>query len=92
MSAEDAVVRVRVVDTGEGIDADNIPKILGRFYTLRDPKDRSRTGLGLSIVQRIMNLHGQTVSVLSQRGVGTTIEITLERAPSASVPSLARTA
>jgi len=92
MSVEDTSVRVRVVDTGEGIEAGNVPRILDRFFSLRDPKDRARAGLGLSIVQRIMTLHGQSVGILSQRGVGTTVEITLERAPSAIVPSLAKSA
>jgi len=92
MSVEDGAVRVRVVDTGEGIEAGNVPRVLDRFFSLRDPKDRARAGLGLSIVQRIMTLHGQTVSVLSQRGVGTTVEITLERAVSALVPTLAKSA
>jgi signal transduction histidine kinase len=81
-----------VVDTGEGIEEGNVPRILDRFFTLRDPTDRSRAGLGLSIVQRIMSLHGQSVSVLSQRGVGTTVEITLQRIPSVSVPSRAKSA
>jgi signal transduction histidine kinase len=92
MSVEDTAVRVRVVDTGEGISADDLPRVLDRFYSLRDPKDRTRAGLGLSIVQRIMALHGRTVSVLSQRGVGTTVEITLERVSSTSVPTFAKTA
>jgi len=92
MSVEEAAVRVRVVDTGEGIEASNVPRILDRFVSLRDPNDGSRAGLGLSIVQRIMKLHGQTLSVLSQRGVGTTVEITLERAPGTTVPSLAKSA
>jgi two-component system, OmpR family, sensor kinase len=92
MSVEEAVVRVRVVDTGEGIQADHLPRILDRFFSLRDPKDRSRAGLGLSIVQRIMKLHDQTVTVLSQRGVGTTVEISLARAPSPSMTSFAKSA
>ena len=92
MSAETEAVRVRIVDTGEGISADSLPRILDRFYSLGDPKDRSRAGLGLSIVQRIMALHGQTVSVLSQRGVGTTIEITLARADRTDLLPLAKSA
>lgn len=92
MSVEDTAVRVRVVDTGEGISADDLPRVLDRFYSLRDPKDRTRAGLGLSIVQRIMALHGRTVSVLSQSGVGTTVEITLERVSSTRVPTFAKTA
>lgn len=92
MSVEDTAVRIRVVDTGEGIEASNMPRILDRFYSVRDPGDRSRAGLGLSIVQRIMVLHGQTVTVLSQRGAGTTVEITLARADSPSRASLAKSA
>jgi signal transduction histidine kinase len=92
MSAEDTVVRIRVIDTGEGIEPADVPRIFERFYSLRDPADRTRAGLGLSIVKRIMDLHGQAVSVLSQRGVGTTVEITLQRAPLAPVTRFARTA
>jgi signal transduction histidine kinase len=92
MAVEDGVVRVRVVDTGEGIETDNVPRILDRFFSLRDPKDRSRAGLGLSIVQRIMTLHDQTVTILSQRHVGTTVELTLDRAANAIVPALAKSA
>jgi signal transduction histidine kinase len=92
MTADTEAVRVRIVDTGEGISADSLPRILDRFYSLRDPKDRSRAGLGLSIVQRIMALHGQSVSVLSQRGVGTMIEITLARADRTNLLPLANSA
>jgi two-component system, OmpR family, sensor kinase len=92
MGVEAALVRVRVVDTGEGIATENLPRILDRHFSLRDSKDGSRAGLGLAIVQRIMSLHGQTVSVLSQRGVGTTIEITLTRAGEPMLPVEAKSA
>lgn len=87
MSVEEQLVRVRVVDTGEGIEEQHITRIFERFYSLRDPADRTRAGLGLAIVKRIMDLHEQGVSVLSRRGVGTTVEITLRRAlPAAVIP------
>ena len=88
MSVEEQLVRVRVVDTGEGIEGQHIARIFERFYSLRDPADRTRAGLGLAIVKRIMDLHEQSVSVLSRRGVGTTVEITMRRAlPAAGIPA-----
>jgi signal transduction histidine kinase len=98
MSVEERLVRVRVVDTGEGVEEQHIARIFERFYSLRDPADRSRAGLGLAIVKRIMDMHGQSVSLLSRRGVGTTVEITLHRAlpatltPPAMVTPLVRSA
>ena len=92
MSVEEATVRARVVDTGEGIESDDLPRMLDRLSSRGDAKDGARAGLGLSIVQRIMVLHGQSVTILSQRGVGTTVEITLERVASDVSSSLVRTA
>jgi signal transduction histidine kinase len=92
MSVEEPLVRVRVVDTGEGIEERDVGRVFERHYSLRDPRDRTRAGLGLSIVKRIMDLHDQGVRILSQRGVGTTVEITLQRAPSTIVTPIARTA
>jgi signal transduction histidine kinase len=92
MSVEEPLVRVRVVDTGEGIEERDIGRVFERHYSLRDSKDRTRAGLGLSIVKRIMDLHDQSVQILSQRGVGTTVEITLQRAPATALTPIARTA
>jgi signal transduction histidine kinase len=80
MAVEEKIVRVRVVDTGEGIDAASIGRVFERHFSARDPRDRTRAGLGLAIVQRIMALHTQEVHLLSQPGAGTTVEITLRRA------------
>jgi two-component system, OmpR family, phosphate regulon sensor histidine kinase PhoR len=93
MAVEEQLVRVRVVDTGEGIDAAHVGRVFERYYSLRDPADRTHAGLGLSIVKRIMDLHQQSVRILSQRGAGTTVEITLQRAPTAAnVTPLVRSA
>jgi signal transduction histidine kinase len=80
MAVEEQIVRVRVVDTGEGIDAASVGRVFERHFSARDPRDRTRAGLGLAIVQRIMALHAQEVHLLSQPGAGTTVEITLQRA------------
>jgi signal transduction histidine kinase len=70
---------LRVVDTGQGIPADQLPKIYDRFY--RVDKARSQdvqgTGLGLSIVRWIVETHGGTIMASSEVGTGTTFVIAL---------------
>jgi signal transduction histidine kinase len=86
MTVEEQLVCVRVVDTGEGIEASDIERVFERHYSGRDPRDGTRAGLGLAIVQRIMALHDQQVRILSQRGAGTTVELTLQRADAVCLP------
>ena len=80
MSVESVLVRVRVIDTGSGIEPQHLPRIFDRFYSSPDHSDRDRAGLGLAIVKRIMDLHMQSVRILSYKGTGTTVEFTLARA------------
>jgi signal transduction histidine kinase len=79
MASETDLVRIRVVDTGRGIAPEHLPRIFERFYSVRDRADRGHTGLGLAIVKRIIELHAQSVSILSKPGAGTTVEFTLQR-------------
>jgi len=78
---DEAVVEVR--DTGEGIPPEELPRIWERLY--RVEKSRSRThggsGLGLSIVKRIVELHGGRVGVESERGKGATFIVRLPLSP-----------
>jgi signal transduction histidine kinase len=68
------IVRVEVVDTGEGIDAQELPYIWSRYYRGQKPHKRQTvgTGLGLSIVKGILDGHHLQYGVNSQSGVGTT--------------------
>jgi len=69
----------QVIDTGQGIPPADLPRITERFY--RVDKARSRelggTGLGLAIVKHLVHLHGGTLSIDSEVGKGTSIEIGL---------------
>jgi len=74
-------VYVEVSDDGPGIAEHHLPRIFERFY--RADKSRNRdiggTGLGLAIVKHIIEAHGQTVTVRSKPGVGSSFGFTLER-------------
>jgi two-component system phosphate regulon sensor histidine kinase PhoR len=74
-------VRIRVTDTGRGIEAEHLPRVFERFY--RVDRGRSRalggTGLGLSIVKHAVQLHGGTVGAESAAGQGSTFWIELPR-------------
>lgn len=79
-TTEAELVRVRVVDSGGGIEPGHLPQLFERFYSAPGHSDRNRAGLGLAIVKRIVDLHGQQVTIHSQHGRGTTVEFTLTRA------------
>ncbi len=67
-------VRIEVIDTGEGIPAENIPYIWDRYYKVDKTHKRATigTGLGLSIVRSILDTHGATYGVESESGKGST--------------------
>jgi two-component system, OmpR family, sensor kinase len=92
MATESDLVRVRVIDTGRGIAPEHLPHIFKRFYSVRDRADRGHTGLGLAIVKRIVELHSQSVSILSKPGTGTTVEFTLQRTSAPMITALVKSA
>ena len=76
-------VSVKVIDTGNGIPADDLPYIFERFYKVDKSRgdDARGTGLGLAIAKKIIELHGGTLSVMSAANVGTTFSFQLPRKP-----------
>ncbi len=75
----ESMLRLSVIDQGDGIAAEHIPRLTERFY--RVDKGRSKsiggTGLGLAIVKHITERHGGRLEVTSEQGVGTTVTIFL---------------
>jgi signal transduction histidine kinase len=71
-------VYAHFVDTGMGIAADDLPRILEPYFTTK--KDRG-TGLGLAICQRIVTQHGGKIEIASELGKGATFVLQLPAAP-----------
>ncbi|HEY3162276.1 MAG TPA: ATP-binding protein [Vicinamibacterales bacterium] len=69
-------VEVRFEDTGVGIPAEHLSKIFDLYFTTKD----HGTGIGLSMVYRIIQLHDGDVEVESTKGRGTTFRVLLPRA------------
>ena len=69
-------VEVRVEDTGVGIPPANLEKIFDLYFTTKD----HGTGIGLSMVYRIIQMHDGELEVQSVPGSGTTFRILLPRA------------
>jgi signal transduction histidine kinase len=67
-------VEIAVMDTGEGIAPELLPRIFDRF--VKGPASRG-TGLGLAIARDLVRAHGGTISAESRSGSGTTIRFTL---------------
>lgn len=70
---------IRVVDTGIGIPAEEVPHLFDRFFRATNARKAviQGTGLGLAIAAEIVAQHGGTIDVASELGAGTTIVIRL---------------
>ena len=74
-SVFDRMLEIRVADTGCGISARDLPHVTEKFYKA-DQAVRG-SGIGLAVACEIVRLHKGTLQIESERGVGTTVIITL---------------
>ena len=74
-------VTFTVQDTGIGIPPDEKVHVFDRFHRVQNAKSRSYegTGIGLALVQELVKLHGGTIHLDSEQGVGSTFTIFLRR-------------
>lgn len=76
-------VFLEVVDTGIGISQKDLSRIFERFYIVDTSRSKSKvgksTGLGLSIVKHIVEIHKGNIEIKSTLNKGTSIKITLPK-------------
>lgn len=79
LRAQDGALVLEVRDTGSGIPASELPHLFERFRRIEGARGRSfeGSGIGLALVQELVNLHGGTIGVDSVEGQGTTFKVTL---------------
>ena len=79
LSTEGEFLRVDVADTGIGIPEEDLGRIFDRFYRVKSSRTRTivGTGLGLPIVEKIIESHHGSITAKSKEGKGTTITFLL---------------
>jgi signal transduction histidine kinase len=79
LTPDEKEVRCQISDTGIGIAPEDQIHIFERFYKVDKARDRSLggNGLGLSLVKKIVELHGGHISLTSEIDHGTTFQVIL---------------
>jgi len=77
----DEAIELVVQDTGIGVREEELPHLFERFYRVHHMQARTQegSGIGLSLVQELVRLHGGTIAVQSTEDVGTTFTVRLPR-------------
>jgi signal transduction histidine kinase len=78
----DDSIQVEIEDNGKGIAQKDLTRVFERFYRTDASRNSAQggSGIGLSIVKKIIEAHGQSITVKSARGKGTQFTFTLEKA------------
>jgi signal transduction histidine kinase len=74
-------IEIVVTDSGAGIPGDFVGSVFDRFAAMSRGGSRGGVGLGLSIVKSLVGLHGGTVEIASEEGIGTTARVRLPVRP-----------
>ncbi len=79
------MLRMSVIDRGDGIPREHLPRLTERFYRVDPSRSRAMggTGLGLAIVKHIVGRHRGRLDIRSKVGEGTAVRVYLPRAPEA---------
>jgi len=86
-------VTFTIADTGAGIPPEILAHLYERFYRADGGHARPEggTGLGLAIAKQLVELHGGQISVTSEVGRGTTVNVTLPVSQPPASPDLQKT-
>ncbi|MEM7042057.1 MAG: HAMP domain-containing sensor histidine kinase [Pseudomonadota bacterium] len=78
-SCDDGGVTIAVRDQGVGIPEDELKKLFQRFYRASTSTGIAGTGIGLHMVEALVNMHDGWIDVASEVGVGTTFTVYLPK-------------
>lgn len=86
---EESEIVVRVIDSGPGVPNESLPKIFEPFYRLDDARNRQTggAGLGLSIADRAVRLHGGQLRASNRKEGGLEVEIRIPAAVGFALPA-----
>ena len=68
---------IEIVDTGVGLNPEDLPKVFDRFGQGGNARAVAGTGLGLPLTKQLIELHGGSVALSSMKDVGTTVVLQL---------------
>ncbi|MDF2486377.1 MAG: integral rane sensor signal transduction histidine kinase [Herbinix sp.] len=74
---EKKLLTVSIRDEGIGISKENLSKIFDKFYQCDESHKKQGSGLGLSIVKRIIELLDGKIECISEEGMGTTMTVSI---------------
>ena len=78
--ADNESIRIKISDTGCGIEQSEISRVFDTFFTTKHKRVAgSGTGLGLALCKKVIDAHGGTIAVESHPGKGTTFTISLPK-------------
>jgi two-component system, OmpR family, sensor histidine kinase SenX3 len=85
------LVEIAVADQGIGMDQKEVKQIFRKFYRTKRAEESGEagTGIGLSIVQQIVEQHGGRIEVTSQPGAGSCFTLMLPATAQTAVPATA---
>jgi signal transduction histidine kinase len=77
VSKNDETISLAVEDTGIGMRPEDLPRLFQEFERLETEEEREGTGIGLALTKKLVELHGGSVHVTSELGVGSTFRVEL---------------
>jgi heavy metal sensor kinase len=77
LESQNGMALLTVSDTGQGIAAEDWPRVFERFYRADKSRSTGGNGLGLAISKAVVEAHGGTIEVRSEENVGTTFTVRL---------------
>lgn len=76
VSQDNDFTTIKVLDNGDGIEKENLERVMDKFF--QEDYNKAGSGLGLAISNEIVKLHGGNMVIQSKKGVGTLITITIK--------------